>query len=140
MFANVGDCQEERHMLRVATTNSTPTELSINGTGDFLTTPNRIRILTDTTYTFHGIVTARRTDVDGETAGWEIKGVISNNAGTTAAVGTFTVTQLGANAGNAWTLAVTADNTNDALVLTGTGETGKTIRWGATITLMKVSG
>jgi len=138
-FAAQGDCQMEQMIVQRQTTDATPTELTCSGINP-LNASYRISIATDTTYTFHGIVTARRTDVDGETAGWEIKGVIRNDAGTTAAVGTFTVTQLGANAGNTWTLAVTADNTNDALVLTGTGESGKTIRWGATITLMKVSG
>jgi hypothetical protein len=137
-FTTAGDCQEEQYICRTITSNATPTDLTLEGTAPNIA--NRILIPSDTTCTFVGIVTARRTDVDGETAGWEIKGVIRNDAGTTAAVGTFTITQLGANAGNTWSLAVTADNTNDALVLTGTGESGKTIRWGATITLMKISG
>lgn len=101
---------------------------------------NRISIASDATYTFTGLVTARRTDADNESAGWEIKGVIDNNAGTTALVGSVTVTALGDDSAGTWLVAVEADNTNDALVIKVTGENSKTIRWGATVTLMKVKG
>jgi hypothetical protein len=132
-FAAVGDAQYERYILRRATTNATPTELFTDNSGI------RIQIASDATYVFHAYVVARRTDVDNESAGYEIKGVIDNNAGTTAFVGTPTTTVLAEDTA-AWDIAVTADNTNDALVFTATGEAAKTIRWVATVHLTKVTG
>jgi hypothetical protein len=86
-------------------------------------------------------VVARRTDANTESVGWKLEGVISNNAGTTAIVGSVTVTKLAADANAAtWTCTATADNTNDALVITGTGENAKTIYWVARITLVEVTG
>ena len=96
-------------------------------------------IASDSTYTFTALVTARRTDADNESAGYKIEGVIDNNAGTTALVGTPTVTVLAEDTA-AWDVVVEADNTNDALVIKVTGEANKTIRWGAVVELMKVSG
>jgi hypothetical protein len=137
-FNAAGDCQRETYVQRRSTTDATQTELSISGAAPAAAT--RMAIASDATYTFSGLVTARRTDVDDESAGWEIKGVIDNNAGTTALVGSVTVTALGDDSSGTWLVAVEADNTNDALVIKVTGEAAKTIRWGATVTLMKVAG
>ena len=137
-FAINGDFQYERYTLRRATTDATPTILSCNGAAPASST--RIGIASDATYTFRAMVTARRTDADNESAGWEVKGVIDNNAGTTALVGSVTVTAIGDDSAGTWTVAVTADNTNDALQFEVTGEAGKTIRWGAVVELMKVGG
>ena len=139
VFAAAGDCQHEQHLFRGTTTTAATTEISLGGS-----TPNantRLAVPNDTTYVFNGLITARRADADNESAGWEIKGVIHNNAGTTAAVDTFTITPLGVSVGaSAWVVAVTADNTNDCLKIEVTGETGKTIRWAAYVNLMKVAG
>jgi hypothetical protein len=75
-------------------------------------------------------VTARRTDVDGESAYYRIDGCIDNNAGTTAAVGTITTTVIAEDTA-AWDVVASADNTNDALIITVTGEASKTINWTA---------
>jgi hypothetical protein len=137
-FAANGDCQEERYNMMRITTNNTQTEMTASA--DAPAAGLRMLIKSDATYTFSGLVTARRTDADNESAGWEIKGVIDNNAGTTALVGSATVTALGDDSAGTWLVAVEADNTNDALVIKVTGENSKTIRWGATVTLMKVAG
>lgn len=136
-FQTTGDAQYERYMQRRVTTNSTATELSNDGNAPAAST--RIAIASDSTYAFEALVVARRTDADNESAGYKITGVIDNNAGTTALVGTPTVTILAEDTA-AWDIAVTADNTNDALVFTVTGENAKTIRWVATVHLTKVSG
>ena len=136
-FAALGDCQYERYLVRRATTDATQTELSCDGGAPAADT--RIAIANDSTYTFTALVTARRTDADDESAGYKIEGVIDNNAGTTALVGTPTVTVLAEDTA-AWDVVVEADNTNDALVFKVTGEANKTIRWGAVVELMKVSG
>jgi hypothetical protein len=137
-FQVAGDCQREQYILRKSTTNATQTELTANGSAAAAAT--RIAIASDATYTFHGLVTARRTDADNESACWEIKGGIDNNAGTTALVGSVMITILGDDSSGTWGLSVEADNTNDALIIKVTGEAAKTIRWGATVTLMKVAG
>lgn len=137
-FSVSGDCQFERYIQRRTTTDAVQIELSTEGAAPAAAT--RMSIASDATYTFSGLVTARRTDADNESAGWEIKGVIDNNAGTTALVGSATVTALGDDSSGTWLVSVEADNTNDALVIKVTGEAGKTIRWGATVTLMKVAG
>ena len=67
----------------------------------------------------------------GNTKGWTIEGVIKRGAGvgTTALVGTPTVTSLYADAGaSTWTIAVTADTTNGGLAVTFTGQAATTIR------------
>ena len=119
------------------TTDATQSELSGDTSAPGSTT--RISIDSDSSYTFSGLVIARRTDADNESAGYKIEGVIDNNAGTTAFVGTPTVTVLAEDTA-AWDVVVEADNTNDALVIKVTGEANKTIRWGAVVELMKISG
>jgi hypothetical protein len=136
-FATRGDCQQERYIQRRQTTDATQTELSTNGAAPAAAT--RIAIATDSTYAFSALITARRTDADNESAGYKIEGVIDNNAGTTAFVGTPTVTVLSEDTA-AWDVVAEADNTNDALVFKVTGEAAKTIRWGASIMLMKITG
>jgi hypothetical protein len=131
-FAATGDAQTSVLVARVQTTDATPTALTIAGT-------TRISIPTDTTYCFSALVVARRTDADNESAGYKIEGVIDNNAGTTALVGSPTVTVLGEDTA-AWDVAASADNTNDALQITVTGENAKTIRWVGRVTLVEVTG
>jgi len=138
MFANAGDCQEENYIQRRTTADATLTELSCNGAAPAATT--RMSIANDSTYTFHGLITARRADADNESAAWEIKGGIDNNAGTTAFVAAPTITALADDSGGAWTITLVADDTNDCLAIRVTGQVGKTIRWGATVKLMKVNG
>lgn len=132
-FAADGDAQHSFLVMRNVTTNSTPTELFLDGSSLRLTIP------TDTTWVSHILVVARRTDVDGESAGYSITGVIDNNAGTTAAVGGLATTTIAEDTA-AWSCIATADNTNDALVITVTGENAKTIRWVASVRLAQVTG
>lgn len=133
-----GAIQQEQYILAALTTDSTLTEMLITATANAI---NRIIIQNTASYTFDALITARRTGVSTDTAGWRVTGMIENSAGTTAFVGTPTVTLLGASAGAAtWALTVTANDTTDNLRFNVTGETGKTIRWGAYVNLMKIGG
>ena len=68
----------------------------------------------------------------GDCAGWLYSVLIKNIGGTTTIVGTPTLLSSDADAGAAtWTVALTADNTLDALNITVTGEASKTIQWTA---------
>ena len=115
------------------TTDATPTELFLDGAAVRLSVPN------DTTMFFEIFVAARRTDVDNESAGYVFRGVIDNNAGTTALVGAVSAVYTNEDTG-AWAVAVTADNVNDALVITVTGEVAKTIDWKAIAMIVEVTG
>jgi hypothetical protein len=83
-------------------------------------------------------VVARRTDADDESASYTISGVIDNNAGTTALAGP---TQIKSALEDtvAWSCVASADDANDALVFTVTGEAAKTIKWLAVVTLAKIT-
>jgi len=71
-------------------------------------------------------------------AGYRAYGVIENAGGTTAFIGTPTVTTLGEDA-TGWDVAVEADDNNDALVIKVTGAAATTIRWVATVRTAEVA-
>lgn len=132
-FAANGDAQRSIYTLRRSTSNNTPSELFLDGSSSRLTIPS------DSTYAFRIQLVARRTDADNESAAYEFVGCIDNNAGTTALVGSVTKTVLAEDTAG-WDADVTADNTNDALIITVTGENAKTIRWVATVWTTEVTG
>ncbi len=108
--------------LTGTTTNATPAELT---TGDLYT------IASGETHLVEILIVARRTDVTGEHAMWKVLQGIENTSGTTALVGTA-VTTVVSNA-SGWSISITADDTNDRLAVTVTGEASKTINWKAKI-------
>jgi len=112
---------ETRAEASATTTNSTQTTLTYttgNGTLD-----------ANSTVAFFGIVTARRTDVDGENDGFEFKGLIHRNAlASSTAIDALQMNQIGA---TAWSVDVQADTTNGAILIKVTGATSKTISWKA---------
>jgi len=93
-------------------------------------------------YTFRVLISAHNSANTTDIAGWQILGVISrgNGVGTTALVGTPTVTLLGATTGAisaGWgtvsNVAAVADTTNGALQIQVTGVASTTIRWSARV-------
>ena len=116
--------------LRGGTGNATPTELFINGVSS-----KRILVDTDTTISFSAMVAARSST---ESAGYKIEGVIKNDAGTTSLVGTAIKTVF-AEEDNSWDITVSADNTNDALVFTVTGDTADDVDWAVDVDITKVT-
>lgn len=135
LFAAAGDAQERSFISRKSTTNATPSELFLDGSSARMTIPN------DTTWTFVSHITARRTDADDESAGYQLLGVIDRNANaaSTALVGTVTKTVIGEDTA-AWDVAATADTANGALIITVTGEAAKTIRWVASTKVIQTTG
>jgi hypothetical protein len=132
-FAADGDAQTSVLVAHIATANATPAELFLDG--DVV----RCTIAADTTWAFEVLVVARRTDADNESAAYHFRGCIDNNAGTTALVGSVAKTVIAEDSAG-WDCDVTADDTNDCLAITVTGEAGKTVRWVARITLVEVTG
>jgi hypothetical protein len=128
-IANIqGITQAAMLVLARETTDATATALASNNAAASGT--NQVILPNNSAYFFTGEVVSGVTG-GGNTKGWTIEGVIKRgaNAGTTALVGTPTVTSLYADAGAAtWALAVTADTTNGGIRVTFTGQASTTIR------------
>jgi len=116
-------------VLGVQTTDATATVLRSNTSAASGT--NQVILPNNSAYYFKGAVIAGVTGA-GDTKGWSIEGVIKRGAGvgTTALVGTPTVTSMYADLGAAtWAVTATADTTNGGLKITVTGQASTTIRW-----------
>lgn len=105
------------------TTDDTPLELE-----------TAIPILLDTSMTFDVLVIAVD-QVSGDSHGFKFEGVISNVGGTVSIVGMIVG---GALTSTTWDVNVAADDTDDELIVTVTGESGKTINWKARVTTVSV--
>ena len=96
---------------------------------------NQVILPNNSAYYFRGEIIAGVTGA-GNTKGWYVEGVIKRGSGvgTTALVGTPSVTSLYADVGAAtWAVTATADTTNGGLAITVTGQASTTIRWVAQI-------
>lgn len=124
--------QSNIYTLEQITTNDTPATMHPNGTAgtEYLT------IRSNKVYAFTALIAGRNL-TDGGGCGYELKGVIENAGDTVALVGTITKTVLGETTG-AYDCDVTADDTNNCLVITVTGLAAKTVRWGATVIAVAV--
>ncbi|MBI3257872.1 MAG: hypothetical protein HYZ54_00070 [Ignavibacteriae bacterium] len=113
------------------TSNSTSQELFLDG--------NSLRLIVsiNTTYLFKILLLGHGTD-NADVACYEFSGAISNRAGTTAIVGTVSKNII-VETDSTWDADVTADDTNDALVVTVTGASGKNIYWEAAHWVAQVS-
>ena len=125
-----GDAQASLYVLRRTSTGTAWTDLYLNGTGAQLT------LAVSRTVTFDILVVGRE-NVDGESAGYRIQGVIENVGGTIDFISTPTVTVLGED-DTTWNVQVLADDTDDALVIQVRGN-GETIRWVATVQTAEVA-
>lgn len=136
-LSTTGDAQTSKMTLRIQTTDSTPSEMFLDGAS----ATKRMTISSDTTWTFSILVVARRTDADNESAAYKLEGCIDRNGAaiTTAIVGSVTKTILAEDTA-AWDVSATADATNGALIITVTGENAKTINWHAVVITSEISG
>lgn len=123
--------------VRRTTTDATPADLTIDGlapTGTAIATSNRVIIAANTALDCTIYVTGLQKKTEGNGYASYIRRCVitrdnSNNT-TVSAVQTIG-TDIETDA--VWDVAITADNTNEALVVTVTGEAAKTIRWYARI-------
>lgn len=138
-FAVTGDAQRERFILRRTTTDATPTVLSSDQTAPAST--NQVILPNTGTYDFAIRVVARAGDTDQ--ASFRITGLITRgaSAGTTAIVGTPTVTTVASSAGaSSWSVTVSANTTIGCLAVTVTGAAATSIRWVADVETVEVVG
>ena len=125
--------QNKRYVLHGSTTNATATEIFVGGTTD-----SRVSIPTDTTVFFTVDIVARRTDATGESAGWQVKGVVDNFSGTVANVGDIYEVVVAQDDTN-WQVDVTADDADNAINVVCTGVASKTIKWMAVVKTMEIA-
>jgi hypothetical protein len=128
-FKTPGDAQTSVYVMRKKTTSTgTWEDLYLDGLSALLT------IESGRTLTFD-ILVVGRSDA-GESAGYQIYGVIENFGGTTSLIAS-TVTTIGEDDAN-WNAQVSADDTNDALLVQVMGA-GENIRWVAVVRTAEVS-
>jgi len=131
--STVGVSQAGLLVLARQTTDATATVLASDTNA--ASTTNQVILPNNSAYYFKGSVIAGVTGA-GDTKGWSIEGVIKRGAGvgTTAIVGTATVSSLYADTGAAtWAVTATADTTLGGLKITVTGQASTTIRWVAKV-------
>lgn len=133
-FSGAGDAQTVRLVMRRQTTDATATELRLGST-----LGARLALENDSTYAFSVLLVGRNTGAD-ESAAYRLDGCIDvTAAGAAALVGAVTKTVIAEDVA-AWDVAALADEVNKALQITVTGEGGKTIKWVASVELVKVTG
>jgi len=126
-------------VLAKQTTDATATVLTCDGAA--AGSVNQVILPNNSAYYFRGEIIAGVTGA-GDTKGWYIEGVIKRGAGvgTTAIVGTATVTSLYADAGaSTWAVTALADTTNGGLKITVTGQASTTIRWVCSIRTVEMT-
>ena len=138
----LGEAQTSEFIARRTSTDSSETELLLNGDpgSDGYNFPaQRMIVPTDATWVFDVMVIAR--NANGECGAFRTNGAIKNVSGTVSLVGVPggeikarpVVQEV-----PTWTVKVSADNANKALAIKATGDTSTT-RWVATIRTTEVS-
>ncbi len=114
--------------LTKTTTNNTPIELLCAGLSG-----QRLLIRPSSVLAFQALIVARD-NVAGQGAAYKVEGVIKRDASNnTALIGTPTVTVI-QEEDSAWNLTVAADDTNEALVFTATGDASNPTQWACVVT------
>jgi hypothetical protein len=131
-FANDGDAQAVRFVVRNKTTNATPTTLFIDGSSTRLAITSGKILFADVLIS--GIKS------DGSVAAcYKRKVAIKNVGGTTAIVGSVETIGTDIEDSAGCDVALTADNTNDALQISVTGIAAETWRWVAVVEGLEIA-
>lgn len=115
--------------LYAQTNDATPTVANANSSGT--SASNQLTLPNASVYGVTALVAARHAS-SGDCAVWEVKVAAKRgaSAGTTAIIGTPSVTPIGVDAGaSTWVVAVTADTSIGCIRFTVTGEAAKTVEW-----------
>ena len=132
-FAANGDAQGGQFILRSDTTNATAEAMTTSNSTASAT--NQIVAASDTCITFSGTIVAMQNGAQAY-GGWKVEGILVNDGGTTT-LPASTVTAMDND--SSWGLALSADNTNNALKVQVTGEASHNIRWVANIQTSEVT-
>jgi hypothetical protein len=131
-FAAVGDAQQTLFVLRNKTTDATPVNLGLDGSTTRLTIPSGKIMFADI------LISGIKSDGSGA-ACYKRKVAIKNVAGTTALVGSVETIGTDIEDNAATDVAITADNTNDALQINVTGIAAETWRWVAVVEGLEIA-
>lgn len=130
-----GDAQAGLYPLMAETTDATQTTMvTYHNNSATASTNNQIIANADTAVSFIGTVVGKQSG-SANVAAWKIEGVIVNNGGTTTLVNSA-ITVLDNTP--SWALALSADDTNDALSVKVTGAASQSVRWLANIQTAEV--
>jgi hypothetical protein len=126
--------QRARFVLRQATSSATPATLFLDGSSTRLTIPS------NKVFGFTVNICGTKQGL-GEQAMFVRKGYIKNVAGTTSLIGTIETIGTDIKTAGATTtdVALTADDTNDALQINVIGVTGENWRWVASVDAVEIS-
>ncbi len=130
-FNENGDAQYATFILRNVTTNSTATELFLDGASA------RLTLAANRTLAFEIFIVGRR-DAYSQSAGYTFRGVIKNDGGITAFTGSPAKFTLGED-NPAWDVTLLASDVADALIIQVSGAESATIRWVATVRAVEVA-
>ena len=125
-FAALGDAQFVQLVMRIKTTDATATTLMLDGSTTRLT-------ITSGKIMFADILISGIKSDGSASACYKRKVAIKNVAGTTTLVGTVETIGTDIEDNASTDVAITADNTNDALQINVTGITSETWRWVAVV-------
>jgi hypothetical protein len=141
--AAYGDCQASTLVLGNATTDGSPTTLVIvqssgasagNDSPLAASAANLPLVRRGIAYAFDLTIVGRKSD-GSKVARFARAGIIQNTAGTTALVGSVQTTGADINAPG-WSVSVAADDSNNALAVSVTGEAG--VHWAARLDCVEV--
>jgi hypothetical protein len=124
-FSARGDNQWVRFLLQVKTTNATPTTM-------LLYSPNRLTIPAGKVFAFTARITGIKSDGTA-VAEYLRKGVIKRIVNTTSLVGSIETIGTDIEDNASTDVAITADDTNEALQINVTGIASETWRWAAVV-------
>ena len=131
-FSAAGDAQSVRFILRIKTTDATATTMMLDGSATRLTIPSGKMMFAD--IWISGIKS------DGSAAAtYRRKVAIKNVGGTTSLIGAVETIGTDYEDNINTDIAITADNTNDALQINVTGITAETWRWVAVVEGLEIA-
>jgi hypothetical protein len=131
-FAAAGDCQRVDFSLLAKTTNATPTLMTLD-----LSTA-RLTITSGKMMLFNILISGIKSDGTAS-ACYKRKVAIKNVGGTTSLVGTVETIGTDIEDNASTDVAITADNTNDALQINVTGIAAETWRWAAVVEGLEIA-
>lgn len=131
-FANDGDAQAVRFVVRNKTTNATPTTLFIDGSS------TRLAITSGKLLFANVLISGVKSD-GSAAACYKRKVAIKNVGGTTSLIGSVETIGTDIEDNASTDVAITADNTNDALQINVTGITSETWRWVAVVEGLEIA-
>lgn len=138
-FSQAGDSQYTETVLRRATTDATPMELTLDvtaPTGTVEETSNRFICATGKSYACLVMIVGRK--LDGTSAFFLRQALVKNVSGTVSLEGAVQTIGVDINPADWPAPAITADNTAKSLAITVTGTPGANIRWSASVHAQEV--